>query len=66
MPHHLDFEQWVPFPIERVFAFFSNPENLPRMMPASSRTKIIVLNRMPAPTPRAGVDSGKAAGVGAR
>jgi ligand-binding SRPBCC domain-containing protein len=47
-----------------VFAFFSNPENLPRIMPASSDTKLIVLNRMPAPTPPAGVDSDKAAGVG--
>ena len=26
MPSRLEFEQWVPFPLERVFAFFSNPE----------------------------------------
>jgi len=26
-------EQWLPYPIELVFAFFSNPENLPRLMP---------------------------------
>lgn len=63
MPHHLEFEQWVPFPLERVFAFFSNPENLPRIMPASSRTKLIVLNRMPAPPPPPGVMGDKAAGV---
>jgi ligand-binding SRPBCC domain-containing protein len=56
MPHHLEFEQWVPFPLERVFAFFSNPENLPRIMPAATGTKIVALNR---------VDAGdKAAGVG--
>lgn len=56
MPQHLEFEQWVPFPIERVFAFFSNPENLPRIMPAASATKLDALNR---------VDAGdKAAGVG--
>jgi ligand-binding SRPBCC domain-containing protein len=64
MPHHLQFEQWVPFPIEHVFAFFSNPENLPRIMPAASGTKLIALNRMPAPTPPTGAASGKAAGVG--
>lgn len=64
MPHHLEFEQWVPFPIERVFAFFSNPENLPRIMPASSQTKLIALNRMPTPSQRAGLESDKAAGVG--
>ena len=64
MPHHLEFEQWVPFPLERVFVFFSNPENLPRIMPASSRTKLIVLNRMPAPPPPPGVAGDKAAGAG--
>jgi ligand-binding SRPBCC domain-containing protein len=32
--YKLRFEQWVPVPIERVFAFFTNPNNLPRIMPA--------------------------------
>jgi ligand-binding SRPBCC domain-containing protein len=64
MPHHLEFEQWVPFPLERVFGFFSNPENLPRIMPASSGTKLVVLNRMPAPPPPPGVTGDKAAGTG--
>ena len=64
MPHHVQFEQWVPFPLERVFSFFSNPENLPRIMPAASGTKLIALNRVPAPTPPAGAASDKAAGVG--
>ena len=31
MLHRLEFGQWIPFPIERVFAFFSNAENLPRI-----------------------------------
>jgi ligand-binding SRPBCC domain-containing protein len=60
VPHRLQFEQWVPFPVERVFAFFSNPENLPRIMPAASETKLILLNRMPPP----GITPNKAAGVG--
>lgn len=63
MPHHLEFEQWVPFPLERVFAFFSNPENLPRIMPADSGTKLIALNWMPAPAPP-GLARDKAAGIG--
>jgi ligand-binding SRPBCC domain-containing protein len=63
MSHHLEFEQWVPFPLERVFAFFSNPENLPRIMPASSCTQMIGLNRVPPPDV-AGVSSQKAAGGG--
>ncbi|HKH99479.1 MAG TPA: SRPBCC family protein [Candidatus Sulfotelmatobacter sp.] len=64
MSYHLEFEQWVPFPLACVFAFFSNPENLPRIMPASSGTRLIVLNRMPAPTPPPGTPADKAAGVG--
>jgi ligand-binding SRPBCC domain-containing protein len=64
MANRLAFEQWVPFPLERVFAFFSNPENLPRIMPASSGTKLIALNRMPAPAPPPGSAGDKAAGVG--
>jgi ligand-binding SRPBCC domain-containing protein len=64
MPHHLEFEQWVPFPIERMFAFFSNPENLPRIMPAESGTRLISLNRMPAPPPPPLLNDEKAAGVG--
>ena len=63
MSHHLEFEQWVPFPLERVFAFFSNPENLPRIMPAASTTRLIALNRVPATEVPAGVSSERAAGV---
>jgi ligand-binding SRPBCC domain-containing protein len=61
---HLFFEQWVPFPIERVFAFFSNPENLPRIMPASSGTKLITLKRKPAPPSPFGLAGDNAAGIG--
>jgi ligand-binding SRPBCC domain-containing protein len=64
MKHRLEFEQWVPFPREHVFAFFSNPENLPRIMPTSSRTSLIALNRVPPPQVPTGVSSEKAAGVG--
>jgi len=64
MSGHLEFEQWVPFPIGHVFAFFSNPENLPRIMPAASGTKLIALNRMPPPIPPTGFEGDKAAGVG--
>jgi ligand-binding SRPBCC domain-containing protein len=64
MSQHLEFEQWVPFPLERVFVFFSNPENLPRIMPAASGTRLIGLNRMPAPSASPATSGGKAAGVG--
>ena len=33
-------EQWVPFPVDRVFAFFADPLNLPRLMPAWQDARI--------------------------
>jgi ligand-binding SRPBCC domain-containing protein len=63
MKHHMEFEHLVPFPLERAFAFFANPKNLPRIMPASSCAQLIALNRVPPPEV-AGVSSEKAAGVG--
>jgi ligand-binding SRPBCC domain-containing protein len=35
-----DSEQWLPYPVEMVFAFFANPENLPRLMPAWQKARI--------------------------
>jgi ligand-binding SRPBCC domain-containing protein len=64
MKHRLEFEQWVPFPLELVFAFFSNPENLMRIMPEASATRLIALKRVPPPLRPAGLSSEKAAGVG--
>jgi ligand-binding SRPBCC domain-containing protein len=64
MRHRVEFAQWVAFPLERVFAFFSNPENLPRIMPAASATRLIALKRVPPPEVSAGVSIEKAAGVG--
>jgi ligand-binding SRPBCC domain-containing protein len=40
MPHTFQAEQWLPYPIELVFAFFANPENLPRLMPAWQKARI--------------------------
>jgi len=54
MPHHLEFENWIPFPLRRVFAFFSNPENLPRLMPAATHTTLDSLTRMPPPAAPSG------------
>jgi ligand-binding SRPBCC domain-containing protein len=40
VPRHFQTEQWVPYPKERVFAFFANPANLPPLMPAWQQAKI--------------------------
>jgi ligand-binding SRPBCC domain-containing protein len=64
MPCRLLFEEWVPFPLDRVFAFFCNPENLPRLMPADSATLLIALNRISPPASSSATNCGKAAGIG--
>jgi ligand-binding SRPBCC domain-containing protein len=40
MRHSFQTEQWVPYPRERVFAFFSNPANLPPLMPGWQRARV--------------------------
>lgn len=40
MPHTFETRQWLPFPLELVFAFFANPENLPRLMPRWQKARI--------------------------
>jgi ligand-binding SRPBCC domain-containing protein len=40
MRHTYKAEQWLPYPVELVFAFFANPENLPRLMPAWQKARI--------------------------
>ncbi len=44
MISRLQFEQWVPLPIEQVFLFFVNPENLPRIMPPATATRLVKLD----------------------
>ena len=40
MRHRFQTEQWVPYPRERVFAFFSDPANLPPLMPDWQRARV--------------------------
>jgi ligand-binding SRPBCC domain-containing protein len=47
-------DQWVPFPVELVFAFFANPANLPYLSPSRLRVHIEDMRLKPAPgRPRA-------------
>lgn len=48
MMQRAQFEQWVPFPLERVFLFFANPGNLPRIMPPQTGAELLGL-RLVAP-----------------
>ena len=40
MRHSFETSQWVPFSVERVFTFFCDPANLPRLMPDWQRARI--------------------------
>jgi ligand-binding SRPBCC domain-containing protein len=44
-------EQWLAYPLEVVFAFFANPENLPRLMPPWQTARIEEASFAP-PSPR--------------
>jgi ligand-binding SRPBCC domain-containing protein len=39
MTERFETRQWVPFPVELVFAFFANPANLPHLMPPLLETR---------------------------
>src|SRR5580692_4617491 len=43
MTYRIQFEQWVPIAIEKVFLFFANPKNLPHIMPPDSGTELAAL-----------------------
>ncbi len=51
MPQSLHTTQWVPFPVELVFAFFANPQNLPHLMPKWQQARIEA-SRLVSPEPR--------------
>jgi ligand-binding SRPBCC domain-containing protein len=67
MGQRLHAEHWVAVPLPRVFAFFADPHNLPRIMPPSQGAKIIKLNlvppRLPEGAPLRGVERMAGAGT---
>lgn len=66
MPYQAVFEDWVPLAVEHVFLFFATPENLPRLMPPSTATRLDGL-RLIAPPPAPACITGsipQLAGVG--
>jgi ligand-binding SRPBCC domain-containing protein len=61
MSQRLRFEQWVPFPLPRVFRFFSDPRNLPRIMPPQLGAELVRIAIVPPP---GAAPDGSEAGVG--
>ncbi|MGA2217812.1 MAG: cyclase [Terracidiphilus sp.] len=49
MEQQIEAEQWVPYRIEHVFAFFADPANFPLLLPAQLETKIEDLQLRPPP-----------------
>jgi len=49
MPYRFETRQWVPYPVELVFAFFANPSNLPHLMPPILQTRIEEIHLQPPP-----------------
>lgn len=49
MTQRFETSQWVPYPVELVFAFFANPANLPALMPAKVKARIEELRLKPPP-----------------
>ena len=54
MRHRFQTEQWVPYSLERVFAFFADPGNLPPLMPVWQRARVEGANYV---APTGGVDA---------
>lgn len=68
MRHTFQAEQWLSYPVELVFAFFSNPENLPRLMPTWQNARIEEASFAPPPPRPPGTPhfAGVMAGAGTR
>jgi ligand-binding SRPBCC domain-containing protein len=64
MIHRVQFEQWVPVAIEKVFLFFATPTNLPRIMPPETGTQLAELKLVAPPGQSATANSNSLAGVG--
>jgi ligand-binding SRPBCC domain-containing protein len=47
MIRRVQFEQWLPIAIEKIFLFFANPTNLPRIMPPETGTELVALKLVP-------------------
>ena len=66
MRHRFHGQQWLAFPVERVFAFFANPANLPRLMPDWQKARVEEANLVAPPSLAGEQGRPVAAGTGSR
>ena len=69
MIRRLETSDWVPYPVELVFAFFATPSNLPHLMPPELRARVEDVRMQPPPPRPMAVDPARryqsvAAGTG--
>lgn len=67
MRHRFRTTQWLPYAVDSVFAFFANPENLPKLLPDWQRARIDEIELHP-PSRNGSLSTGStvAAGRGTR
>src|ERR1700712_3016898 len=66
MRYHFQSEQWLPYPVEHVFRFFSDPANLPRLMPDWQKARIDKQTLTPPPPNPSNTSGSPIAGPGRR
>jgi ligand-binding SRPBCC domain-containing protein len=49
MARHFETSDWIPYPVELVFAFFANPSNLPHLMPPDAQARVEDVRLQPPP-----------------
>ena len=64
MRHNFEADQWLPFPLPVVFAFFANPQNLSPLMPAWQHARIEELRLVAPPPPPPGTPVKLGTGAG--
>ena len=65
MAYTFQTEQWLPYSLPDVFAFFANPRNLPLLMPSWQKARVESISIVPPPR-KPGSANSEAAGVGSR
>ena len=59
-------EQWLPYPVEAVFAFFADPDNLPALLPAWQQARIEKMLLFPPSNSSTAGAASRSAGNGTR
>lgn len=64
MVYHFHSEHWVPASLDRVFQFFANPENLPRITPPAQKARLEEASLISPPRHPLGLRIAGLAGIG--